>query len=231
MWQWIKFPKIGALACFILPWMTVSCAGREVASATGFGLALGHVSFALAAPDQKSASINLWLILAIAAIVAGIYLAVRHGRESARAVVATSGAALALILTGTHGYSRDSFVEQAMKDNGGLNPDQAASLAAIQVDWHIGYWLTLLFLIAALVMALLVMLDKDSEAEARIRSVAADVSGAARDAANRAEDAASTSATHVKDAITPDAPPTAAPPAAPPESAAPSSAPDDPGPR
>ena len=47
----------------------------------------------------------------------------------------------------------------------------------------------------------------------------------------RAEDAASTSATHVKDAITPDAPPTAAPPAAPPESAAPSSAPDDPGPR
>ncbi len=227
MWKWIKFPKIGALACFILPWMSVSCDGHELTSANGFHLAFGYPS-----TGDYDASMNLWLVLAIVAIAVGIYLTVRHGRKSARAVVATSGAALALILIGTHRYSRESLIEQAAKENGRpLNADDVASLNAFQVDWHIGYWLTLLFLIAALVMALLVMLGKDDEADVRIRSMAADVSGAARDAASRAEDAASSGAAPMKDAITPDTPPTAAPSEAPPESAPPSSAPDDPGPR
>ena len=58
--------------------------------------------------------------------------------------------------------------------------DQAA-LAMIQVDWEIGYWLALLSLIAAAVMAWLVLSGKEAAAEAKMRSLAADATGAAKD--------------------------------------------------
>lgn len=71
----------------------------------------------------------------------------------------------------------------------------------IQIDWHFGYWLALLALIAAGVMAWLVMSGKEAEAEAKMRSLAADAADAAKVAAAKAGDAARDAATKANDAI------------------------------
>ncbi len=78
--------------------------------------------------------------------------------------------------------------------------DQAA-LAMIQVNWHFGYWLALLSLAAAAAMAWLVMSGKEVEAEAKMRSLAADATDAAKVAAAKASEAAKDAAAKANDAI------------------------------
>ena len=92
-----------------------------------------------------------------------------------------------LIVVGTWRYSKDTILAEAAKNEGGAM-DQAA-LAMIQVNWHFGYWLALLSLIAAAVMAWLVVSGKEAEAEAKMRAIAADASDAAKGAAAKASEA------------------------------------------
>ncbi|MFC3785258.1 flagellar basal body-associated protein FliL [Sphingopyxis italica] len=205
MWKWIRIPKGIALLAFLLPWMTISCSNQKIAEASGFGLAFGRISaMGQAASASDGASMNLWLILALVAIAGGLFLLFTKGREAAKLVLGTSVAALVLILVGTWRYSKDAIMAEAAKDgsNGGM--DQAA-LAMIQVNWHFGYWLVLLALIAAAVMAWLVMSGKEAEAEARMRSLAADAADAAKGAAAKASEAIDT-ATDKKDDEPPKAP-------------------------
>ena len=96
-------------------------------------------------------------------------------------MLGTSVAAIALIFVGTYRYSKDAILADAAKDGRNSGMDEAA-LAMIQVHWEIGYWLALLSLIAAAVMAWLVMSGKEADAEAKMRSFAADATGAAKDA-------------------------------------------------
>lgn len=189
MWKWIRIPKGIALLAFLLPWMTVSCSNQKLVEASGFGLAFGRVT-AMGQASQASdgASLNIWLILALLAIAGGLALLFLRGREAAKAVLGTSIAALALIFIGTYRYSKDAILAEAAKDGQNSGMDQAA-LAMIQIDWEIGYWLALLSLIAAAVMAWLVMSGKDAETEAKVRSLAADASDAAKSATAKADDA------------------------------------------
>lgn len=188
MWKWIRIPKGIALLAFLLPWMTVSCSDQKLVEASGFGLAFGRVT-AMGQASQASdgASMNVWLILALLAIAGGLFLIFTKGREAAKLVLGTSVAALLLIIVGTWRYSKDTILTEAAKNDGGAM-DQAA-LAMIQVNWHFGYWLALLSLIAAAAMAWLVMSGKEAEAEAKMRSLAADATGAAKGAAAKANDA------------------------------------------
>lgn len=189
MWKWIRIPKGIALLAFLLPWMTISCSNQKLVEASGFGLAFGRVSaMGQAARAGDGASLNIWLILALLAIASGLALLFLKGREAAKLVLGTSAAAVALIFVGTHRYSDDAIMAEAAKDGSNGNLDQAA-LAMIQVHWEIGYWLALLSLIAAAVMAWLVMSGKEGEAEAKMRSLAADASDAAKSAGAKVSDA------------------------------------------
>lgn len=189
MWKWIRIPKGIALLAFILPWMTVSCSNQKIAEASGFGLAFGRISaMGQTAGPGDGAAMNIWLILALLAIVGGLVLLFIKGREAAKLVLGTSAAALVLILVGTRQYSKDAILAEAAK-NGSENGMDQAALALIQVNWHLGYWLALLSLIAAAAMAWLVMSGKEAEAEAKVRSLAGDVSDAAKGAATKASDA------------------------------------------
>lgn len=189
MWKWIRIPKGIALLAFILPWMTVSCSGQKIAEASGFGLAFGRISaMGQTASSGDGAAMNMWLILALLAIVSGLVLLFIKGREAAKLVLGTSAAALVLILVGTRQYSKDAILAQAAK-NGSENGMDQAALALLQVNWHFGYWLTLLSLIAAAVMAWLVMSGKEAEAEAKMRALAAEATDAAKGAAAKASDA------------------------------------------
>jgi hypothetical protein len=190
MWKWIRIPKGIALLAFFLPWMTVSCSNQKLVEASGFGLAFGRVSALGQAAQQAGdgASLNFWLILALLAIAGGLTLLFMKGREAAKLVLGTSVAAVVLIFVGTWRYSKDAILAEAAKTGSDSNLDQAA-LAMIQVHWEIGYWLALLSLIAAAVMAWLVMSGKEGEAEAKIRSLAADATDAAKAATAKAGDA------------------------------------------
>ena len=198
MWKWIRIPKGIALLAFLLPWMTVSCSDQKLVEASGFGLAFGRVTaMGQASQAGEGASLNIWLILALLAIAGGLALLFLRGRETAKLVFGTSVAAIVLIFVGTWRYSKDAIMAEAAKSGSNGNLDQAA-LAMIQVHWEIGYWLALLSLIAAAVMAWLVMSGKEAEAEAKIRSLAAGASDATKSAAAKASDAID-SATDKKD--------------------------------
>ena len=203
MWKWIRIPKGIALVAFLLPWMTVSCSNQKVAEASGFGLAFGRISaMGQAAQASNGASMNFWLILSLLAIVGGLVLLFTRGREAAKLVVGTSAAAFLLIFIGTWRYSKDAILAEVAKNGGGSGNrlDQAA-LAMIQIDWHFGYWLALLALIAAGVMAWLVMNGKEAEAEARMRALAAEGTEKAKVAAAKASEAAKDAAAKANDAI------------------------------
>lgn len=201
MWKWIRVPKGVALLAFLLPWMTVSCSDQKIAEASGFGLAFGRISaFGQASEAGSDASLNFWLILALLAIAAGLGLLFLKGREAAKLVLGTSVASIVLIFIGTWRYSKDAIMAEAAKNGSNSDMDQAA-LAMIQVNWEIGYWLALLSLIVAAVMAWLVMSGKEAEAEAKMRSLAADATEAAKGAATKANDAAKAAAAKVDDAI------------------------------
>ncbi|MBJ7501344.1 MAG: hypothetical protein JHC57_16425 [Sphingopyxis sp.] len=189
MWKWIRIPKGVALVAFLLPWMTVSCSEQKLVEASGFGLAFGRVTaMGQAAEAGDGASLNLWLILALLAIAGGLVLLFLKGREAAKLVLGTSVAAIALILIGTWRYSKDALVAEAAKNGQNSGMDQAA-LAMIQVNWEIGYWLALLSLAAAAAMAWLVMSGRESDAEARVRSLAAGAAGKPKGAAAGVNDA------------------------------------------
>ena len=192
MWKWIRIPKGIALLAFLLPWMTISCSNQKIAEASGFGLAFGRISaMGQTAGSGDGASMNVWLILALLAIVGGLVLLFTKGREAAKLVLGTSAAALVLIFVGTYRYSKDAIMAEAAKNGSDNGMDQAA-LAMIQVNWHFGYWLALLSLIVAAAMAWLVMSGKEAEAEAKMRSLAADATDAAKGAAAKASDAIDT---------------------------------------
>ena len=189
MWKWIRIPKGIALLAFLLPWMTVSCSNQTLVEASGVGLAFGRVTaMGQASQAGDGAALNIWLILALLAIAGGLAMLFLKGREAAKLVLGTSVAAVALIFVGTWRYSKDAIMAEAAKSGSNGNLDQAA-LAMIQVHWEIGYWLALLSLIAAAVMAWLVMSGKEGEAEAKIRSLAADTTDTAKAAAAKAGDA------------------------------------------
>jgi hypothetical protein len=182
MWKWIKIPKAIALLAFVLPWMTVSCSGTRLISATGFGLAFGsytaEVPMERAATASSNAAINLWLILALAAIIFGLIVSLRApGKFNALVLAAASAAGIALIWLGTTRYSKDALLAEAGRRGGratGLNDfansmDRTAA-AMIQVDWHFGFYLALLALIAAGVMAWLTYSGRDAAVAQSVRS-------------------------------------------------------------
>ena len=186
MWKWIRIPKGVALLAFLLPWMTVSCSEQKLVEATGFGLAFGRVSaMGQAALASDRASMDLWLILALLAIAGGLALLFLKGREAAKPVLGTTVAAIILIFICTWLYSKDAMLAEAARNGLNSGADQAA-LAMIQVNWEIGYWLALLSLIVAAVMAWLVMNGKEAEAEAKIRSLTAEAAEKAKAAAAKA---------------------------------------------
>lgn len=189
MWKWIRVPKGIALLAFLLPWMTVSCSDQKLVEASGFGLAFGRVT-AMGQWSQAGdgASMNIWLVLALLAIAGGLALLFTKDREAAKLVLGTSVAAAILIFLGTYRYSKDAILAEAAKNGSDGNMDQAA-LAMIQVNWEIGYWLALLSLIAAAVMAWLAMSGKAADTEAKMRSLAADATDKAKAAAAKANDA------------------------------------------
>lgn len=151
--RFVGIAKIVALLAFFLPWMTVSCSSQRVMSATGWDLALGTIQVTnpvTGAIQSSDGSTNLWLILAILLIVAGALVAFFGGTKSAIATMGTSLLAAILIWAATFSYSKNALLDRAAAQENQFGRAIDASLAAmIRVEWHIGFWISLLALLAA----------------------------------------------------------------------------------
>lgn len=164
MWRWIKVPKAVALLAFLLPWMSVSCSNNQLVSATGLGLTMGKFTSELPGRAPSTGEWNLYLVIAIAAIVIGLVTAfLRRGRVAAGLSLSTTAAALLFIWLGTSRYTKSAVLEQASKTRAtGVSEMEQAAAAMIHVHWHYGYWLAVGALLAAGGMAALVFSGKDA---------------------------------------------------------------------
>lgn len=145
-----------ALICFVLPFATLSCQGREVATLSGLDLAFGATLDASALPmspsdasafeekskeEQEAAMLkvmgsaqaqaigwNPWAIAAALAAAAGLGAALLGGR-SAGAVPAAIGGLGALLL-----FLAKSRVESQVS---------GPTMGMGQVSWNAGFWLCL----------------------------------------------------------------------------------------
>lgn len=175
MWKWVRIPKGIALLAFLLPWMTVSCSGQPLASASGFGLAIG--SFSSSAPQgmaggPSGGQISIWLIMAILVIALGLIVSLSKDKKHARIVVGTSAAAVVLIWIGTSRYSKSAILAEAARKGGDQSIDQAAA-AMIRIDWHFGFWLAIVALLVAGIMAWLAHSGREALVEERVRDALA----------------------------------------------------------
>jgi hypothetical protein len=177
MWKWIKVPKIGALAAFFMPWLTVSCSGTPLATATGWQLAFGSYSSQAVGVPLPTAGphMNLWLALAMLVIIAGIWAAcISESKQSCLKVMATSAAALILIWLGTGRYSQSALMAEASNGNSGgfSGTIDRAALMMIQFTWDIGFWIAVTGLMAAGIMAFLTYSSDGAMLQSQKRNLA-----------------------------------------------------------
>jgi hypothetical protein len=174
-----------ALLFFLLPWVTVSCAGRELQSVTGLQLATGKAPPMAAngipgagpavGPDAAAQAFSpeIAVIAAALLIVAGLaatFLLPRRRAALAGMVAAALAAALIVfevfvrVMSAAEAEIRARMAGPT-NGGGGLAAEfqrevrrQLEPVAnAISVDPALGFWLTLIALIAAVVLLALVL--------------------------------------------------------------------------
>jgi hypothetical protein len=160
MWKLIPVPKAVALIAFLLPWMTVSCDGQVLMEANGFQLATGSVEMmGQAATSGSEQTMNIWLILACVAIVIGIVIALVKDASAATLALGTSVVAIVMVIAGR--FSAEGNVTSGAEGSGtgddSMGIDPGAIAEALQIEWKIGFYVTLVALIAAAVMSFMVM--------------------------------------------------------------------------
>ena len=162
-----------ALLCFVLPFVTVSCAGQTLVSMSGLDLATGSIApptmpgaapGAGAAAPATSYGVDIFVLIAAVLIIAALVATFVLPRRKA-ALAAMGACALAAVLLFYDVFIRiPGKVEDQMESSGatGATPPAGAGAEyqqqleqmqqAISVDPAIGFWLTLIALVAAIVL-------------------------------------------------------------------------------
>jgi hypothetical protein len=94
------------------------------------------------------------------AVIVGLVFSFREGRAAIQAVIGTSAAAVAMIFLATSGMTSSAVARAAAAKQGGAGPDKTMAAAMIRVDWQLGFWITMLALIAAGVLAWMALAGK-----------------------------------------------------------------------
>jgi hypothetical protein len=158
-----RIAKIVALLLFVLPWVTISCAEQTLVTMSGVDLATGHVMMhnpmtgATESPPGSNGG-DIWVIVAAVLILAGLAATfVLKGKNALIADMAGAGlAAAALAYTVLVRIPHSAHAGAAGPATpGGPSPEQIAQM--IQIKVQIGFWLTLLALLAAIMFDVLAM--------------------------------------------------------------------------
>lgn len=156
-----------ALLLFLIPWVTVSCGGTELASMSGLDLATGSFDVRNPMTGQVESpppnpggagggrGSDLWVIAAAGLIVAGLALTFVLPRAVA-ALLAAAGSAGAAVLIGSTvlirlpGEMREQPASAPGGADMGMNAQQMAEM--IKVEPQLGFWLVMAALIAAVAL-------------------------------------------------------------------------------
>jgi uncharacterized membrane protein len=154
-----RIARTVALLAFLLPWVTVSCAGQTIASVSGVRLATGVVTIRnpMSGAIETHAGNADWALLVIAlAIVLGLLLSFVPARRMAAllGLPLSIGAAILAI------YAVMIDIPQQLaagfrdrSDGGDIGTSLTRSVEhAIRVDAGIGFWVTLVALAVACVL-------------------------------------------------------------------------------
>jgi hypothetical protein len=148
-----RIAKVVAIVGFLLPWVTYSCSGQPLLTATGFDLATGQLAIhnpMNGAIEQHSGAPDVWLTVAGGVIILGLLIGLLGGaRDAAGLMLITSLAALALSVLGMQ--SAHNLRQQQASANSNQVFDQAA-VAMVTVQNRSGYYVTLISLVTAAVL-------------------------------------------------------------------------------
>jgi hypothetical protein len=135
-----RIAKVLALVCFVLPWLTLSCAGQPLATASGFDLVLGQLTYhdpSTRALQHRTGAPDIALIVAAATIATGLVLSfVARGRAALGAMLATSAIAFCLCFLG------EQTAKQPPNDTNG-QPLKADAAQMFRFDQRYGFYTTL----------------------------------------------------------------------------------------
>ncbi len=141
-----RIAKVLALVGFVLPWLTVSCTGQPLATASGLDLVVGHLTYqdpSTGKITHESGAPDWALVAALAVIGTGLVLSfVARGRAALQALLATSAAAFVLCFAG-----EQTAQQPPNGANGRPLPTQTAQL--FRFDQRYGFYVTVVALSAA----------------------------------------------------------------------------------
>lgn len=155
--------KVAALLLFFLPWVTVSCAGQELASMSGYDLAMGSVSVTnpmtgASETPPGAGERDLPVIVAALLIAGALALTFVLGRSLGGLVAAAASAGAGALIAYTVFMRLPARLQQGPTPSGdtadaGINQQQIAEM--IRIDHAIGFWLVLAALAAAVAFNLM----------------------------------------------------------------------------
>jgi hypothetical protein len=155
--------KAVALLLFFLPWVTVSCAGQELASMSGYDLAMGSVTVTnpmtgASETPPGAGERDLPVIVAALLIAGALALTFVLGRSLGGLVAAAASAGAAALIAYTVFMRLPARLHQGSAPSGdaadaGINQQQIAEM--IRIDQAIGFWLVLAALAAAVAFNLM----------------------------------------------------------------------------
>lgn len=128
-----------AIILFLMPWINISCAGAPIISASGFDMITGAYNVPTDYIDSNPQSEIFAVLALIAAIVGLIACLIRHKIAFFTRVI--SGiAGIAFLIALKLKIDRDIFSQ---------------SEGILQVNYLLGYWLTIIAFVSAIVVSLL----------------------------------------------------------------------------
>jgi hypothetical protein len=164
-----RIAKVLALLFFLLPWVTISCAEQTLVTMSGVDLATGHVTMHNPVTNQTESPpgaeggdmlVIVGAVLILAALAATFILKGRNGFLTAIGGCALAVAALCYtVLVRIPGAARvdPTAAMGGSGSPGAMGPTPEQMAAMIRVETQIGFWLTILALVAAIVLNVLAM--------------------------------------------------------------------------
>ncbi len=124
-----------ALICFVLPWINVSCAGKEVASFSGIQLVTGTTIKKPPMTEARRVKGNIFLTLTLATVIIGGGISLLPKKEKVSAIAGIAALVFLLLFRIKAHFPIAKMIEETE--------------GILTADYGSGFYLTLLFLISA----------------------------------------------------------------------------------
>ena len=142
-------PYAIGIACFILPFIQISCSGEKVVSFTGVQLVTGSEMANPMSDEKEKLPPEPTAIIALVALVVGVVFATQLSRGAAILSAVSGGVAvIAMVLLKTN------MDAEILKEAGGM---------AISADYQMGFWGVCLMSAAGAILALMRLQDAEAQ--------------------------------------------------------------------